>query len=293
MADLILSINDNKEQLFWGSLDNPENNELLFEIDIDKIPELMAKEKERLGIPKEQLVFMGTKNTADYYWCAWQYYQKAKREELKFFEIYLTDRIKYAKKFGLVEKYPKTNILEIGDKIDGSDIQKQILKIQKNCINFKDKNPESNIPIADISRETALRKGEIYERIKAEQYPSLQWHYRYKNLILIGLPDGITDEFVYEFKSVKAEKYIKDALMRASYQANIYGICFERSKLRIQIYCEETDKIYTYENAIDKQKVFDLLEKWIDMINRKLPIKPLAYKCNICEFKNNCVILKK
>jgi len=84
---------------------------------------------------------------------------------------------------------------------------------------------------------------------------------------------------------------MKQTLITAACQADVYGYYFQRPKRRVQIFCEEEDKIHTFVDDINKQKVIDLLEKWIDMINGNLPMKPMSWKCNKCEFKEECVLL--
>ena len=72
----------------------------------------------------------------------------------------------------------------------------------------------------------------------------------------------------------------------------MYGHYFKRLKKKIQIYCKEENKVYDYFEEVEDNDIMELLEKWIRMINGELPIKPELWKCNICEFKDNCVLIK-
>src|SRR3989338_6758126 len=127
-------------KLLRGTLENSDNAEVLLEIDET---ELMNLEKERLGISRDKLVFIGMANLSKYYWCAWQCYLKSKKEEIGFFEAYFVDRLTYAKKLGLIKEPPKkvTDILKIGDDIEFVQIQ--------NLLNKK----EVTIPSAQIKQE--------------------------------------------------------------------------------------------------------------------------------------------
>src|SRR3972149_370177 len=89
------------------------------------VNELMRLEKERLGISPDKLVFIGMANFANYYWCAWQYYLKSKRDESVFFAVYFEDRILNASKLGLINKIPKTALeaLKIGNSIEYENIE--------------------------------------------------------------------------------------------------------------------------------------------------------------------------
>jgi len=305
-SDFIFSYQgDKKLRLLWGNLENTEDAELLFEIDET---ELMNLEKERLGFSKDELVFIGMANLSKYYWCAWQYFLKAQREEAMFFASYFADRLAYSKELGLIKKPPKNvkEVLKIGDNIKFSDVEKLLDKRTKEYVppdpNHKIKSSlivgdevfeEKEIDSYKITSETnPLQKGNIYGVKKAEQYPSIRWNFAYKNIVLVGVPDGITKDFVYEFKYTGKSRYMKQTLITATCQADVYGVYFQRPKRRVQIFCEEEDKVHTYIDPINKKKVINLLEKWIDLKNGKLPIKPLFWKCNICEFKDDCVLLK-
>ncbi len=277
----------NMLRVLWGNPEDSESAELLFEIEDT---ELMNIEKERLGFSKDELVFIGISNLSNYYWCGWQYFLKAQREELMFFMSYFVDRLEYSIELGLIKKPPKDikKLLKVGDKIKFSDIERLLEKRAKKVINLDPSFFESYKIASDTH---PFIKGTIYELIKAEKYPSIRWNFTYKNIVLVGIPDGITKEFVYEFKYTRKCSYIKQTLIKATMQADVYGLFFQRPKRRVQIFCEEKDKIYTYVDPINKQRVIDLLEKWIDMKNGKLPKKPKSWKCNNCEFRNNCVLL--
>ncbi len=111
-------------------------------------------------------------------------------------------------------------------------------------------------------------------------------------MILIGSPDGITDDFVYEFKYTKRKRYLLSTLRTARLQADLYGYYFNRPKKKIQIYCEEENRIETYIEEVDRKEVLELLEKWTQMIDGKIPLKPQHWKCNKCEYNGECILLK-
>lgn len=253
--------------------------------------ELMNLEKERLGISREKLVFIGMANLSKYYWCAWQYYLKSKKNELDFFAAYFDDRLEYSKQLGILKKIPKTEKekLKVGDDINFKHIQKLLNKKEAIMTSHETKEEvkkllkEENNPLA---------KGSYYETLYAENYPSIRWNFRYKDIVILGIPDGIADDFVYEFKYTSRKRYFLQTCRTARLQADFYGHYFNRSKKKIQIYCEEENKIHTYFEDVDNTEIMELLEKWTQMINGKLPLKPQSWKCNKCEFRDECVLLK-
>jgi len=274
-------------KLLRGTLENSDNAEVLLEIDET---ELMNLEKERLGISRDKLVFIGMANLSKYYWCAWQYYLKSKKNELEFFSAYFQDRLKYSKELGMLKKIPKNEkeILKIGDKINFKQIQNLLKKRQ---VTISSNETKKEVKKLLKKEDDPLIKGNYHQTLYAENYPSIRWNFRYKDIVLIGIPDGITDNFVYEFKSTK-RRYFPDTCKTARLQANLYGHYFKRPKKKIQIYCKEENQVFDYFEEVDDNDIIELLEKWVHMISGELPIKPEFWKCNICEFKDECILLK-
>ncbi len=76
---------------------------------IKRIENLFILEKTRRGINKDSLLFIGMANIAEYYWCAMKALLKSRRNELRFFQVYLEDRLRYSHELGLIDKLPKTD----------------------------------------------------------------------------------------------------------------------------------------------------------------------------------------
>ncbi len=257
-------------------------------IDLDK---LMLLEKRRINVCEEKLVFIGIANLSKYYWCAWQYFLKSKRNEFDFFSAYIMDRIKYSEELGIINEIPDDpkEFLAIGDDIGLKDVQFLLEKVNAEILIDSSREDLLNNLKTEID---PLVKGNYYEQLYAEKYPTIRWNFRYKDIILLGIPDGINDELIYEFKYVSKKRYLSQTLRTARLQADLYGYFFNRPKKKIQIYCKEEDKIYSYFEDTEKEEIVELLEKWIKMINGELPKKPMAWKCNICDFKDECNLIK-
>jgi len=91
----------------------------------EKLERLLSLEKERRGLKREKLVFVGMANVAQYYWCAMQAVLKSRKNEPGFFAAYLGDRIQYARDLGLVDRLPESDeaLLSVGDEITLSDVE--------------------------------------------------------------------------------------------------------------------------------------------------------------------------
>ena len=93
--------------------------------DPKKIRQLLTMEKSRRGIPDESLLFINMSNVASQIWCSMKAVLKTHSEELKFFEAYLYDRLRYANKLVMIKTLPRKleKLLTIGEEITYEQIE--------------------------------------------------------------------------------------------------------------------------------------------------------------------------
>ena len=114
---------------------------------------------------------------------------------------------------------------------------------------------------------------------------TIRWNFPWRSRVVVGVPDGITDRFVYEFKATK-NKYI--ALFRkpvALVQADLYGMFFRRPEKRVQIHIFESGETLTWQEHVDVKAAEAVLQKFeaVDE-TRKFPA-PKPWKCKRCEYR--------
>jgi CRISPR/Cas system-associated exonuclease Cas4 (RecB family) len=286
-----------------------------------KIESLLHLEKKRRGISKNSLLFVGIANIARYYWCAIQAVLKSRANELQLFSAYLYDRLNYSYRLGLINKLPnhKKDLLDIGNQITLNDIEKLFKKKVKrtnggsmtlNATKFTNKdgkrkmiiNPDlsfgrralyetkakaKRILIADPEEFPQLR-GEILQTTKAEQYPSIRWNFEKGKYVVVGVPDGITDRFVYEFKTARNKFLMSFTKPVALTQANLYGYFFKRNKKRVQIHIVEEKTTETWQTNVDKNKALTVLKNFGRVDAGWIPPLPKKWKCKSCEYKQAC-----
>jgi len=73
-----------------------------------------------------------------------------------------------------------------------------------------------------------MLRGDFYESTKSEKYPTIRWNFSWENYVILGIPDGITDKFVYEFKSTKDRFLLNYIKPIAFTQADFYGYFFQK-----------------------------------------------------------------
>jgi len=231
-----------------------------------KLFELLIIEKNRRNYDSNKILFLGMANLAKYFWCAIKSYFQSKKEEEMYFVAYLLDRISYANKLGYNKKLPKSpvELLEIGNEINIDDIEKLLEDKNRNHSNAKiiytaaqfvengkkklifnpnlSKDEEfmigldlQDVEIVDAEKHPKIL-GKMIELDIGKHYPSIRWNFNYENYTIVGVPDGITDDFVYEFKTTGSEFLLHFVKPVPFAQANVYGYFFNRNKKRVQIH---------------------------------------------------------
>lgn len=292
--------------------------------DKESLERLLHLEKQRRGVSKDALVFIGMADVAAYYWCAMKSLYKNQEMELAFFASYLHDRISYSLQLGLIKDLPQNpeKILEIGDEIDFGDIERLLAErtasegrgaFTLTAIEVADEsggriivvNPvlsseeigfweqwarDKGARVVSLGEAPPTVRGEITEAARAERYPTIRWNFAWDKYVVVGVPDGITSEFVYEFKSTR-NKFLMNFLKPVAFtQADLYGYFFRRNKKRVQIYIIEEGKTETWDAAVDANRAESVLVKFKEMEMGFIPLPPKAWKCKSCEFAKSCTL---
>ena len=120
-------------------------------------------------------------------------------------------------------------------------------------------------------------RGRVIQRLKAEQYPSIRWNFRWNDFVLVGVPDGITDDFVYEFKSTRSRFLLTYHKPVALAQANLGAHFFQRPNVRAQVHVMDEDRTETWGGPVDAQQVDFLLSELTKSAAGALPPPPNAW----------------
>lgn len=281
---------------------------------------LLALEKKRRGIPTDKLAFLSISNVAHYAWCAAQSVLVSRRDELKFFESYLHDRLSYSASLGQIDKLPKTKdeILEVGDAITLDDIENLLREragdaepfgggiLTMDVINEKGEKVVLVKPdttgiekkvLKDILPKTAkignlddfpLERGVFLHESRAEGYPTIRWNFGWKDYRVVGVPDGITNDFVYEFKTTRNNFTLINLRYVALAQADLYGHFFRRKKKRVQLFVTETNTTDTTETETNHESAEDYLRRFMDADHGGLLKPPKEFKCPKCQVREMC-----
>lgn len=291
--------------------------------DTREVEKLLLLEKKRRGVSKNKLVFIGMADVADYYWCAMRSLLKNKEMELDYFSAYLHDRILYSLELGYVKQLPKKkeDLLRIGDDITYNDIEKLLKEKAENqesknihvclasCIVTDKEGNEVMVINPDLPQEERMYyeaqaksegirvaspeefphiRGRFLGTTRAEQYPTIRWNFEWDEYVIIGVPDGITDNFVYEFKTTGSRFLMYYVKPVAFAQADLYGYFFRRDTKRVQIYIVEEGVTKTWEVGVDINNALEILEEFKAIDEGAKPIPPKKWKCKTCEFKERC-----
>jgi hypothetical protein len=185
----------------------------------------------------------------------------------------------------------KSPVLEINEE----DIEDLMIKNSNKDSTVKNqylKNPYLDF-IYVYNTQDDLKRGIYHQKMYSERYPTMRYHFRWKDYIIETIPDGITNEFCYEFKSTKKKDYIPNVKKVAAAQAHLYSYFFKRPKVRIQIYAMDVYKKFTFDEKADYKFAEEILEKFDKLISGSLKIENVPFwKCYNCEYKDKCEISK-
>ena len=283
------------KEKFWRCYETVEN--VCKNLDLYSLLEI---EKDRRGKSKDELLFIGMANIANYWWCARKAVLKSRLIEIEFFESYFFDRLFYSMLLDYIEKPLNTpeKLLNVGDEITINDIEKLLKLLREEVfqsndphlvnINLNELLAKLGINAADLEKDPMLR-GVVYEKLKMEKYPTIRWNFEWQDYVVVGIPDGITDEFVYEFKTTGSNFLFRYTKPVALTQADLYGYFFKRDSKSVQIYIVQQDYVWNFNSRVDASRAEETLDKFKQADAHLSSARfPAEWKCSSCEFREMC-----
>jgi hypothetical protein len=285
----------------------------------EQLHHLFNIEKRRRKVNKSTIVFLDASNLANYYWCALKSYYKSCEDEFSIFVSYLEDRIRYSYSLGLIKRFPlsKKKRLSVGKEIGLDHIQSLLNQKDSGDDDFFIETAETFID-KDGTQKTVLNpflsedelddikkcidptdvtvdvndypriRGNFLEQKKAEKYKTIRWNAPYNQYVIIGAPDGISDNFVYEFKSTRTDFLRSFYKPVAIEQANIYAYIFNKESIRVQLFSMENNNTKTIVQDYNPHSLEILISNYIKMSGGWIPPMPKTWKCNKCDYKPRC-----
>lgn len=283
---------------------------------------LLVLEKSHRGLSTDRVAFVGVANIAEHWWCTQKAVLKSRLGEYEFFATYLYSRINCAHRLGLIKKLPgdAESLLDIGHELTLADRQKlfeseekgvEILTDYKEVVDKSGKlraliNPDlpaeqekGYAKIAEAKgaqvvsgsmQEDPLLRGERAHLSAPEKYPAFLWAFSWKGFTVVGIPDGLTEQFVYEYKTTR-NRYLFNFLKPVALaQADLYGHFFRRPRKRVQIHIIQEGKIETFEDPINGHRAEETLDAFARVERGEPAYPPKSWKCRNCEFNSTCSI---
>jgi len=155
--------------------------------------------------------------------------EKMKRVEAEVYPaVKIGDRI-----LTLIRRNDKLVVLEESDECElikggHSDVCREVLRVA--CA-----GPE-HVSWELGGLERRLARGDLLEKILAQRHPTVLWAKEWDRYVVVGVPDGVGEDFVYEFKSTKIRRLDRYVLPVARAQANIYAWLFKRQRWVVEIF---------------------------------------------------------
>jgi len=131
------------------------------------------------------------------------------------------------------------------------------------------------------------------QEILAERHPTILWAKKWDKYVVVGVPDGVGGDFVYEFKTTKIRRFDKYVLPVARTQANIYTWLFKRQRWVVEIFSCTDLTLYRWEGEVDYAEVERTLKGFKAVEEGGEAVSPMCWKCERCEYRDHCRLKEK
>jgi CRISPR/Cas system-associated exonuclease Cas4 (RecB family) len=148
-------------------------------------------------------------------------------------------------------------------------------------------------------RSYAKSRGKLLHELNnfKNKYKTFRWHFSWNNYIITGVPDGIKDNFVYEYKSANDKYYYNNYIkLIANSQADLYGYFFKKREKKVETVFIKEGKLKEIRGKVDIDSALDLLHIFKNTLEGNLEhIAPVKWKCKKCDYYEKCEVtsLKK
>jgi CRISPR/Cas system-associated exonuclease Cas4 (RecB family) len=290
--------------------------------DARRLGDLLALEKQRPGVAGDRLLFIGVSNVASVRWCPMKSVLRSRAEERMFFSAYLTDRLVSARILGLLRDLPHDDreLLEAGDEIGMADVERLLRRLPvrpepepwayqeiagpgvkaawvlnpalsaSDRTHYQELAFRSGVRVLELEDDPKVR-GLVLEEVLAERYPTIRWHFAWERYVVIGVPDGITDDLIYEYKTTRSRYLGGHLLPTALAQADLYGLFFNRQSKRVQLYVVEEDVTQTWDRPIERSTAESALKEFRSVDEGRRPQPPRErWKCRRCDVRTVCPV---
>lgn len=259
--------------------------------DVERIDELLSLEKNNRGVDQKQLVFAGLSDVSAQTFCSMKAVLSARESEPMYFGAFLTDRLYYANELRALERWPRSNaeLLLAGQSITLEQVE-ALEKIHYGSNALPDETSEVlalEIEIKGPHVNHATRGG-VFEHFCAEKCHKFRWNFSYGRYVFLGIPDGITNDFVYEFKSGSKARFRPERTLEAMVQGDLYGYFFRKRMKRVQVYTSDDRRRESKNSPVDEGNAIKYLKNLARVDGGEMPKLPSPGKCRSRDFVASC-----
>ena len=231
--------------------------------------------------------YLMVSNIAKQHWCHQFFMSRAienegrVKEAVKELKGYPGNKIRIDQQDREYKYLPEDKLRELAGLSKGERVPGGLVEIVKNKV---------YLPTPSNALEVGIRE----EGLFAERYPTVRAFFTWKGYTVVACPDGISDDFCYEFKSIANPwfySYVKPIILT---QVHIYSYFYRRAKVRAEIRIRSTEESKIIEEPRDRTRAVKALRTMDRLLRRKIkPIPPVVWKCRKCDYKNRYPIRKQ
>jgi len=222
--------------------------------------------------------------------------------EIKFGQVNKKFLKKLPGKFKPDESYGKRYVDRFGKSKDGpyvipketyEDFQEEAIKKERErTIEHYEKGEIDTLPKREEIKINPTDKGRFYHELLGKNYHSFRWNFEWDKYVFVGIPDGLTKDKVYEFKTTENKFFSFNQRYILQAQADLYGYFFKKDIKETDLYIINNNKTETKEEKVDKKNALETLKKFRALESGETPIPPKKWKCKNCKYKKKCPIYK-
>lgn len=270
-----------------------ESKLLTYLLDPKWIERAYKAEKKRRGISQDRLAFLSVSDIAQQLYCPMKAVLSCRRDESEYFTAYITDSLICADKMGRLVKWPRTlsAILQIAAEITHEDLA-LLYSLESKREKLPAAASKGSVNILTATTEK-FERGRLAQSQYAEKHGAFRSHWDWDGYVITGIPDGLTDDFVYEFKYTANPRYRQYAVASANLQADLYGLLFDRKRKRTQVLAGESNAVETMESDVDRQRASKVIADFIAIERGALPWSEHEGKCKVCNVAMVCPVRGK
>lgn len=142
--------------------------------------------------------------------------------------------------------------------------------------------------IREVWKKHRKYMGSLAQDLLAEKYPTIMWSWKIAGRVVVGVPDGLGENFAYEFKASTIPAVV---LEQARLQAQMYAALYGGPRARVHVYnVHKMATEFLEERDVDADEALSTLKGTLALYSSPHNLKKPKenWKCKSCSYRERC-----